>query len=160
MRVALCGLCLILTLLPGVGRAQSAPVMVELFTSQGCSSCPPADAVLAKLADRPDVVALSYHVDYWDNLGWKDPLASAAATARQKAYRDAVHALQIYTPQMVIGGKLDMTGREMAPVARAISSVVISGPSLLLTRSGDSVSVHVAEGTRASPMAVWYATYL
>ena len=160
MRAALIGLGLLMAALPCDGHAQSTPVMVELFTSQGCSSCPPADAVLARLAGRPDVVALSYHVDYWDDLGWKDPLASAAATARQKAYRDAFHALQIYTPQMVIGGKLDMPGQDMAPVARAIASVAAAGPSIQLTRAGDSVSVYVAEAPATAPLAVWLATYV
>ena len=73
------------TLTPAM--AQSRPVVVELFTSQGCSSCPPADAVLAELATRKDVLALGFHVDYWNNLGWKDPLSAPGSTTRQKQCR-------------------------------------------------------------------------
>ena len=99
------------------------PVVVELFTSQGCSSCPPADAVLSKLAQRPDVLALSFHVDYWDNLGWKDPFASRLNTDRQKAYRDAFGNAQIYTPQMVVAGISEMPGFTASAVTAAIADV-------------------------------------
>ncbi|MBM3517527.1 MAG: DUF1223 domain-containing protein [Alphaproteobacteria bacterium] len=84
--------------------AESAPTVVELFTSQGCSSCPPADAVLAYLAARADVIALSFHVDYWDYLGWWDTFSSAWATERQKLYARALGTVSVYTPQIVIGG--------------------------------------------------------
>src|SRR5579863_8590310 len=81
-------------------RADPRPVVVELFTSQGCSSCPPADALLRELAPRPDVLALGYHISYWDRLGWKDPLSSEASTARQKAYAGRFNGGQVYTPQI------------------------------------------------------------
>lgn len=85
--------------------AYSRPVLVELFTSQGCSSCPPADALLAKLRERDDVIALSYHVDYWDRLGWKDPYGLPEATRRQSEYNLINFGRRgNYTPQMVIDG--------------------------------------------------------
>ena len=79
--------------------------MVELFTSQGCSSCPPADALLVDLARQPDIVALSLPVNYWDYLGWKDTLAHVAFTERQKAYAHARSDRQVFTPQMIVNGK-------------------------------------------------------
>jgi hypothetical protein len=84
--------------------------VVELFTSQGCSSCPPADALLGDLAKRDDVLALSFNVDYWDYIGWKDPFASAANTARQHAYASALGLSYVYTPQMVINGVAQEVG--------------------------------------------------
>ncbi len=84
--------------------------VVELFTSQGCSSCPPADAVLGKLAERGDVIALAYHVDYWDYLGWKDTMGDPDNTARQRSYRASLGNSSIYTPQAVVNGRHDVVG--------------------------------------------------
>ena len=81
------------------------PVVVELYTSQGCSSCPPADAMLHDLAARPDVIALALHVDYWDYIGWVDEFADPAYTRRQKQYAQVAGNPSVYTPQMVIGGR-------------------------------------------------------
>lgn len=87
-----------------IGPVAHSPVVIELFTSQGCSSCPPADDMLAELADRPDVLALSWHVDYWDYLGWADEFARPEFTLRQKDYARAAGERSIYTPQILIGG--------------------------------------------------------
>ena len=89
------------------GPARAAPVgpwAVELFTSQGCSSCPPADRVLGGLARRDDIVALSFHVNYWDYIGWKDPFASAPLTERQRSYARMLKQRYVYTPEMVVDG--------------------------------------------------------
>lgn len=95
-------------LLPAGSEAKSAatdgPWAVELFTSQGCSSCPPADKALGRLARRADIVALSFHVNYWDYIGWKDPFASADATERQRAYARVLKQRYVYTPEMVFDG--------------------------------------------------------
>ncbi|WP_371036514.1 MULTISPECIES: DUF1223 domain-containing protein [unclassified Rhodosalinus] len=100
-----------------VASADEHPVVVELFTSQGCSSCPPADAFLADLAERDDVIALALHVDYWDYIGWKDSFAQPAFTARQKAYAHAAGHNSIYTPQMIVGGADHVMGaRPMAVI--------------------------------------------
>ena len=96
------------------GEAASGPWVVELFTSQGCSSCPPADAYLGRLAKRSDIVALSFHVDYWDYIGWKDPFASRETTERQRAYARVLKQRYVYTPEMVIDGIGDDTGTATA----------------------------------------------
>src|SRR5258708_17339825 len=85
-----------------LAAAQPAPVVVELFTSQGCNSCPPADAYLAELARQPGILPLAYHIDYWDRLGWRDPFSSPAATARQTAYAPALRLKTGLTPQKVL----------------------------------------------------------
>src|SRR5215475_14098008 len=91
-------------------RAGERPIVVELFTSEGCSSCPPADKLLAELAGRPEVLALSFHVDYWDRLGWKDPYSSHEATERQSRYAKLLDLPSLYTPQIVVDGKWQAVG--------------------------------------------------
>ncbi|MBX3499774.1 MAG: DUF1223 domain-containing protein [Alphaproteobacteria bacterium] len=98
----------------------NAPVVVELFTSQGCSSCPPADRLLGELARRPDVIALSFHVDYWDYIGWKDPFATAATTARQHSYAQALRQRYVYTPEMVFNGAAHDPGTNPARVYKML----------------------------------------
>lgn len=101
---------LFLGLGPLKAGAGEGPVVVELFTSQGCSTCPPADALLQELAQRPDLIALALHVDYWDYIGWKDTLGSGAFSLRQKGYAKAIHARTIYTPQLMIAGRTPVGG--------------------------------------------------
>ena len=103
------------------GRAEERRVVVELFTSQGCSSCPPADALLLELAKREDVVALALHVDYWDYIGWKDSFATPAHTARQKAYAASRGEKMIYTPQMVVQGQEALVGTKEMKLADLIA---------------------------------------
>jgi hypothetical protein len=95
--------------------------VVELFTSQGCSSCPPADLLLASMARKPDVVAMSFPVDYWDYIGWRDTLASSASTARQKAYAAAHGDAHVYTPQAVVDGIAGVVGSDREELEHAIS---------------------------------------
>ena len=104
----------------GPARAGERPIVVELFTSEGCSSCPPADALLAELASRPDVLALSFHVDYWDRLGWKDPFSSHEATERQNRYATLLDLATVYTPQIVVDGKWQAVGSDRADVEHAL----------------------------------------
>src|SRR6478735_5152513 len=93
-----------------VADGKAGPWAVELFTSQGCSSCPPADAELGKLARRPDIVALSFHVDYWDYIGWKDRFASKESTERQRTYARTLKQRYVYTPEMVVDGRVHEPG--------------------------------------------------
>ncbi|RLJ58953.1 hypothetical protein BCF46_1094 [Litoreibacter meonggei] len=109
-----------LTLASAFPAYAGGPVVVELFTSQGCSSCPPADALLGELADRDDVIALSLHVDYWDYLGWVDEFASPANTERQRGYARASQSTMIYTPQMVIAGTDEIVGTKAMQLAKHI----------------------------------------
>ncbi len=106
---------------PASSEAGERVAVVELFTSQGCNSCPPADAVLGQLAKRKDVIAFSLHVDYWDYLGWKDTFASPENTTRQRAYARATGRRTIYTPEMVIGGETHVVGSDGAAIERAIT---------------------------------------
>lgn len=148
MRAVLAMFVLSALMMPVARASETNPIVVELFTSQGCSSCPPADEVLANLAERPDVIALSFHVDYWDYLGWKDPFASATYTERQRAYRLPLHKIQIYTPQMVIGGVKEMPGYSISAVRDAVAAVANvhpPGPELSLHRENDgAITVAVA----------------
>jgi hypothetical protein len=120
------GLAAVLTLTAGVAAlaepAPQSPVVVELFTSQGCSSCPPANANLTAIADRPDVLALSFGVTYWDYLGWKDSFARPEFTNRQYAYEHTLHRATAYTPQMVVNGDMDLIGNSADELDRMIGA--------------------------------------
>jgi len=138
--------------------AKARPVVVELFESQGCSSCPPANANLAAIADRPDVIALNFAVTYWDSLGWKDTFAQPAFTARQWDYAHGFHRDQVFTPEVVADGRRDGVGADPADFARLVGrgSAVASGPGLTLTPN----AVTIGAGPRPSAAAdVWLVRY-
>lgn len=131
-------------------RAERLTV-VELFTSQGCSSCPPADALLAEL-DRtePGLLALDLHVTYWDRGGWKDPFSFAAVTRRQQAFGRSLGLDTIYTPQIVVNGRREAVGSDRVGVRRAIEAAqAAAGPvvDLGLTAEADGVRLHAGLGT-------------
>ena len=133
---------------PSVASAQSGPVVVELYTSQGCSSCPPAYALLHELAKRDDVFALALHVDYWDYFGWKDDFASPEYTGRQHAYAHAANATTVYTPQMVIGGVEHVVGSRPMQVMDVVQKRRTAGNpvAVSLTRDGDDVQISAEPG--------------
>jgi hypothetical protein len=108
---------------PGEAKAPVAKAVVELYTSQGCSSCPKADAVLGRLAQREDLIAISWGVDYWDYLGWRDTAARPEFTARQKAYARVLGYGMVYTPQAVINGAVHMNGGDEAKIERTIARI-------------------------------------
>ena len=151
--------------LVSVARAEdaAAPVVVELFTSEGCNSCPPADAYLGELAQRPDVLALAFHVDYWDYIGWKDPFASPAANRRQRDYAEALALNSVYTPQMVIDGGVDAVGSDRGSVARAIAEAQGRG-KIPLTIAADAAgawhfAIAAGDAAHLAPVTVWLVRY-
>jgi hypothetical protein len=132
------------------------PVVVELFTSQGCNSCPPADRVLGELADRPDVLPLSFHVTYWDRLGWPDTLGLEAATERQRGYARAMDSRRVYTPQAVIGGRIELVGSRRGKVHEIIEILQDRrppAPSLIV--DGDRIRIGAGEGAAT----VWLISF-
>ena len=159
---AVAGLCCIA--LTSGGHAQSQPpqgprMVVELFTSQGCSSCPPADEVLTELSKQPDVIALTLPVDYWDYLGWKDTLANPAYTARQKAYSYQRGDRQVYTPQAVINGLAHAIGSKRHAIERAAMSSRSEGRVLTvpvtLIQSNGRWAVQVGAGNSTDKAQVY-----
>ena len=97
---------------------------MELFTSQGCSSCPSADRLLGKYANDPSVIALSFHVDYWNHLGWKDPFSTAENSARQQMYASSLNTEGIYTPQLVINGEREMVGSDEKKIKSTLTDLI------------------------------------
>lgn len=143
--------------MPGAAHASDRPVVVELFTSQGCSSCPPANANLAKLAQRKDVLALSYSVTYWDRLGWKDVFGKPEFTARQVEYEPGLGQNGPFTPQMVVNGRLSAVGQRLGEVEGLISSARgDEGPDVSI--SGGQVSIGVGS-VPAGGADIWLVRY-
>jgi len=141
-------------------RAGELRAVLELFTSQGCSSCPPADRLVGQLANDPSLVALSVPIDYWDYLGWRDTLASSGHSARQRAYARVRGDGQVYTPQIVVNGAADALGSDQTAVERAIVQTdrkagVMSLPVLLSTSDGTlGINISSADNVQA-PAEVW-----
>jgi hypothetical protein len=141
------GVCAIVAIIRPADAAEPRAV-VELFTSQGCSSCPPADRIIGELAKDPSVIALSMPIDYWDYLGWKDTLADARFSARQKAYSQARGDRDVYTPQVVVNGSAHLIGSDRAGIENAIGNTkkadgVMSVP-VSMTIAGKQITVTVA----------------
>ncbi|MTH65383.1 DUF1223 domain-containing protein [Paracoccus sp. DK608] len=131
------------------GPVGHPPVVVELFTSQGCSSCPPADAMLGDLADRSDILALSWHVDYWDYLGWADEFASPDFTKRQQAYAHAWGERGIYTPQMVVGGTDTLIALRPAELMSLLDAQMARPAPVLVTSSPQGQGYQIEVTPRA-----------
>src|SRR5262249_27361606 len=126
----------------------------ELFTSQGCSSCPPANASLASISNRPDVLALSFGVTYWDYLGWKDTFAKPEFTQRQVSYERSLGHDGPFTPQIVVNGSSDTVGNRLGDVERIVAASQLTGPQISI--DGFIVSISAAASERAD---VWLIRY-
>ncbi len=139
----------LLGLVAGGSYAEEATVaakplsVVELFTSQGCSSCPPADKLLGELAEREDILALSFNVDVWDWIGWKDTLASPEYTQRQRDYARVMGERSIYTPQVVVDGRTHVVGSSRNRIEHALRSFTPPPVPINLTTTSDSVTVEI-----------------
>ena len=136
------------------GTASAGPVLIELFTSQGCSNCPAADALLGEYVDRDDVVALSLPVDYWNYLGWTDTFAKAAHTERQRGYAAARGDGQVYTPQIVVAGRWHMVGSDRAAIDAAIAAAA-ELPSVDLSISLEEAGLHIGVGEAPADGPSW-----
>lgn len=139
--------------------ATPGPVVIELFTSQGCSSCPPANAAVSALADRPDVLALSFGVTYWDDLGWKDTFASPRFTARQWDYAHGFHRNVVATPQVVVDGRLDSAGQTVRQIDALIQQAKghrAAEPAIAVSASAVTISVAPSPAGHAQ---VWLVRY-
>ncbi len=154
------GVCAIVAI---IRPAHAEPrAVVELFTSQGCSSCPPADQIIGELAKDPSVIALSLPIDYWDYLGWKDTLADSRFSARQKAYSHMRGEREVYTPQVVVNGSAHVIGSDRARIESAIEDTkkadgVMSVP-ISMTLVGKQINISVAasgKGAAAAHGEVW-----
>ena len=136
--------------------SQGSPVVLELYTSQGCSSCPAADALLDQLADDPSLLPLALHVDYWDYIGWADTFAHPHYTDRQKAYARAAGERMIYTPQMSVGGVARVEGNDPEAVSRAIADLRASQSDvrLQISREGNALRIRAESVTSAGGAAM------
>jgi hypothetical protein len=148
---------------PAASAGQTPRAVVELYTSQGCSSCPPADARLTELSRKPDFVALTLHVDYWDYLGWKDTLAKPEFSERQRAYSHSRGDRGVYTPQMIVNGAYACVGSDDGKIDVSIEKATSEHPRLpvpvAVSRAGDVITVEVAEAaSEVSPGEVWLVT--
>lgn len=144
---AACGLWMaVFFALPVTAQSGSPILVVELFTSQGCSACPPADEFFAKLSRDPTIMPLALHVDYWDYIGWADSFADPAYTARQKAYARAAGSRMIYTPQMIVGGLDRVEGNAPTEIASLMMKHMKVTPQVTVnvTRQGDRLLIRAA----------------
>lgn len=137
-----------------------SPALVELFTSEGCSSCPPADALLAQIQqEQPNAIVLSEHVDYWNYIGWTDPYSSAAASARQQEYSRRFNLNSVYTPQMVIDGRYELVGTDKrtayADIARASATPKLKISLTQPRVDGNQISFHLTTAATDAPATVY-----
>jgi len=144
-------LCLFVLAPPAPGFA-----VVELFTSEGCSSCPPADRVLAEVSTDPGVYALEFHVDYWNSLGWRDPYSTAASSQRQRSYASQLGEDQVYTPQMIVNGTNAFVGSNRVRADAAIAAGLAARPRVTLTvqLSGDRLTYRATHAPGDSRLCV------
>lgn len=153
-------LCTLLALPAGAAESSAPAGVVELFTSQGCSSCPPADAALAKLIGRNDLLALAYHVDYWNYLGWADTLASKQNTARQYGYATTMSRSNVYTPQAVLNGRTDVNGADLGAIEKGLSHLESAGQGLSVpvtaAVNGKEMDISVGAGKGSGDVVIAY----
>jgi hypothetical protein len=121
-----------------LARAEPRPAVVELFTSEGCNSCPPAEAYVGELAGRSDVLALAFHVDYWDDLGWRDRFGLSQSVERQRTYARSLRLSGVYTPEIVIDGRADYVGSNRVGIGNALKERRDGVPVILSVGNGEA----------------------
>jgi hypothetical protein len=142
------------------GGGVQRPAVVELYTSQGCSSCPPAEALLGELSQRRDVLAIAFHVDYWDNLGWRDPFSMPIATQRQREFGRALKLPSVGTPHMVIDGQRSVLGANRAAVLRVLAEPRVSKVAIETSLADGNLVVHVPPRATRDVYDVYVVGYL
>ncbi len=157
--VALFGLAFAGAVQADPSRQERPRAVVELFTSQGCSSCPPADALLTSLAERGDVVALAYHVDYWDYIGWEDTFGTKGFSDHQRAYAKSWGSSRIFTPQMVINGSKGVVGSKRAEVQHAVQGAALP-LDLSVTVQGGMLKVVAPANAALGNATIYLVRYL
>ena len=164
-RPLFCALALLVLGSPAsAGEFREGPkAVLELFTSQGCSSCPQADAMLEEMGERPDVITLAYHVDYWDYIGWEDTFGAKENSQRQRDYAAAWGSSRIFTPQLVVNGECGVVGNKRDKVDAALSTAAMPPLEVKLADAGnDTIDVSIAGRSDAGlgEAVVWLVTYL
>ena len=146
------GLTLLSLLIPCM-HVQAAPnlTVVELYTSEGCSSCPPAEEYLGELAGRSDVLPLAFHVDYWDNLGWRDPYALPTSTARQRGYSASLKLDTIFTPQVIVGGRASLVGSDRHLISESLRAAQAASVALTLTQEDGRLVISASPSSDDKP---------
>lgn len=161
-RPILCALSLSLALaLPAAaGETRQGPkAVIELFTSQGCSSCPAADRLLEELSTHNDIVALAYHVDYWDYIGWPDTFGAKANSDRQRDYAQSWGSARIFTPQLVVNGKTGVVASRKDEVSAVLDSAALALPVALDT-SGNMLEISIPSQAGPASAVVWLVTFI
>jgi hypothetical protein len=165
-RPLLCALALLALCVPGAlaGQFREGPkAVLELFTSQGCSSCPQADAMLEEMGERDDVITLAYHVDYWDYIGWEDTFGDKENSQRQRDYAAAWGSSRIFTPQLVVNGECGVVGNKRDKVDAALATTSMPTLEVDLAESGNGILDVTIEGRSDEGIGeavVWLVTYL
>ena len=145
------------TAAPAFAQSRGPVQVVELYTSQGCSSCPPANAAVATLSARPEILALSFGVTYWDELGWKDTFAQKKFTDRQWDYARGLKHSSVATPQVVVNGRLDVVGQSVPEIDGALRRAALAAGGPAITLSGGNVAIAGSSPGRAAD--VWLVRY-
>ena len=135
-----------------------SPTVIELFTSQGCNSCPPAEALLGEYASNPNVLLLAFHVDYWDYLGWRDPFALPISKQRQRGYVQSLQLSSAFTPQSIVNGQLSMVGSDRRRLQSALGEKV-HGVHVMLAKTNNTLTITLPEAASKTAFDIQLITY-
>jgi hypothetical protein len=158
--MAAAGIAIMLLSPVGAGEIRQNPkVVLELFTSQGCSSCPPADALLEELSAKPEIIALAYHVDYWDYIGWADTFGSKAHSDLQRDYATAWGSSRIFTPQLIINGRDGVVASRRDEVGGAVAKAGLELP-VMLKYEAEMLEISIPPDTALEGGVIWLVSYI